>query len=248
MKHRFPPLFDKAALAPPVLVVVAHPDDEVIGCGAMMAWHRRSGHPVTVVHVTDGAAGDPEGKFGDITEVRRREGRAALAALGVDDVRTLGLPDGGVAEAAGRLDGDLRTLFAALQPATLYSFFYAESHRDHRAVARAVAGAADALPPACRVLLFGVNQPVSGGVMFDVSELAEEKRRALACYASQLAYNDFAAKVLHRDHAATVNVEDPAVQHAEVFADLVPGRLPAVREATESVWTALYGADPEEDP
>ena len=40
MNHLFPPLLPKEQLQAPVLVIVAHPDDEVIAAGAMLAWHR----------------------------------------------------------------------------------------------------------------------------------------------------------------------------------------------------------------
>ena len=68
MTHMFVPLLPREDLRPPVLALAAHPDDEVIGCGGMLAWHSRQGHKVTVVHMTDGAKGDPEGKFDDIPE------------------------------------------------------------------------------------------------------------------------------------------------------------------------------------
>ncbi len=239
LTHLFPPLLPKDALRAPVLAVAAHPDDEVIGCGGMLAWHRECGHAVTVVHATDGGGGDPQARFADIAAVRRREAEHALAALGVDDLRRLGLPDGGLPEHRRDLVGHLRAAFAELAPHTLYSFFFAEAHRDHRALASAVADCAPELPADCRVLLFGVNHMVAGGTMFDVTAQAAAKARALAAFHSQLAYNDFAAKVLQRDHAATVNIEDPRVQRVEVFADLRPAQLAAVRDRAEELYRLL---------
>ncbi|MDP6929287.1 MAG: PIG-L family deacetylase [Planctomycetota bacterium] len=239
MNHLFPPLMPKEAVEPPVLVIVAHPDDEVIGCGAMLAWHRHQGHAVTVIHVTDGGQGDPEGKFGDIRERRRQEGREALRRLGVEDVRSLGIADGTVPDNLDEVSARLRDLFGEIQPRAIYSFFFTEAHRDHRAVSRSVVEASDVLAADCRVLLFGVNQVVCGGSMFDVTELMAQKQHALAAFESQLYYNDFALKILHRDHAATVNVEDSAVQHAELFADLRPGELAQVCGDAEKLYRYL---------
>ena len=239
LNHLFPPLLPKEQLAPPVLVLAAHPDDEVIACGGMLAWHRSVGHRVVVVHATDGARGDPSGQFGDIAAVRRREGREALTRLGVDEVRGLGLPDGELPENTDALVSALRGLFTEIRPTTLYSFFFTESHRDHRALALAAVDASDALDPACRCLLFGVNQIVVGATMFDVGAFEQQKQHALAAFASQIAYNDWRDKILHRDHSMTVNIEDPSVQHAEVFADLRPDELGAVRDLAHALITKL---------
>src|SRR5438034_7628909 len=37
-----------------VLVIAAHPDDELLGCGGTIALHRRAGHPVTAVIACEG--------------------------------------------------------------------------------------------------------------------------------------------------------------------------------------------------
>src|SRR5438132_8706173 len=57
-----------------LLVLAPHPDDEVIGCGGLIARHLLAGRRVRVVVVTDGAeAGAPK--------VREEESRLALALL-----------------------------------------------------------------------------------------------------------------------------------------------------------------------
>jgi hypothetical protein len=89
--------------------------------------------------------------------------------------------------------------------------------------------------------LFGVNQVVMGGTMFDVSDYMDRKQHALAAFKSQLEYNDFALKILHRDHAATVNVEDQAVQYGELFADLSPDQMTPMLESIEPVYRRLVG-------
>jgi len=239
MKHLFPPLLAKEDLQDPVLALAAHPDDEVIACGAMLAWHGGQGHAVTVAHMTDGAQGDPSNKFGDIAEIRRKEGREALRRLGVTQLRSMGFPDGELPENLAEISSAIGALIDEIGPRTIYSFFFTESHRDHRAVSHALGANADRMPADCRCLLFGVNQVVVGGSMFEVGALMKQKQHALAAFTSQLEYNNFAEKTLHRDHAATVNVEDPAVQYAELFADLRPVDLQPAKELADRLYRFL---------
>ena len=83
-----------------LLGIWAHPDDEAYLTAGLMDRVVRTGGDVTLVALTDGEAGfDPDDPRP--VEVRRRlrrdELRTATAAVGVHDVRHLGLPDGGVA-------------------------------------------------------------------------------------------------------------------------------------------------------
>ena len=62
-----------------LLVLAPHPDDEVIGCGGLVALHLRDERKVRVVVATDG------GEAGEPGE-RQRESRAAVASLGFAEV------------------------------------------------------------------------------------------------------------------------------------------------------------------
>jgi len=39
-----------------ILVVVAHPDDEIIGCGGTLAKHHQNGDKITIIYMTDGVS------------------------------------------------------------------------------------------------------------------------------------------------------------------------------------------------
>ncbi|MGE5206649.1 MAG: PIG-L deacetylase family protein [Chlamydiota bacterium] len=86
------------ALAPllgKTLVLIAHPDDEAVGCGALL---QRMREPV-VVFATDGAPLDPYfwEKYGSrqaYAELRRQEARAALGLAGVRHVEFLRAGEG----------------------------------------------------------------------------------------------------------------------------------------------------------
>ena len=75
-----------------VLVLAAHPDDEVLGMGGTIAVHVDRGDEVRVVVVTDGSST----QYPDDAEIRARkedEALRAAAELGVTDYVHLDLPD-----------------------------------------------------------------------------------------------------------------------------------------------------------
>lgn len=75
-----------------VLVIAAHPDDEVLGMGGTIALHSDRGDAVRILVVTDGSSTQYPGD----AEIRARkegEARAAAAELGVTDYVHLDFPD-----------------------------------------------------------------------------------------------------------------------------------------------------------
>ena len=87
---------------PGLLAFHAHPDDEVISTGGVLARYSRQGEQVVVVTATDGAEGeihnydDPDLLKPGLAEMRAREIAAALSVLGVKHHEFLGYRDSGM--------------------------------------------------------------------------------------------------------------------------------------------------------
>jgi LmbE family N-acetylglucosaminyl deacetylase len=119
------------------IIVVAHPDDEVIGFGALM---QRMSRPV-VVFATDGAPRDeyfwkPYGSREAYAEIRKQEARAALAIVGAQPVFLADRVSGGIADqelfrTLPQAMGAVRDLVAQLQPDALLTLSYEGGHPDH---------------------------------------------------------------------------------------------------------------------
>lgn len=120
-----------------VVVVAAHPDDETLGAGGLLAELAATGRPAEVVVVTDGAASHPGSPTVGPEALAVR--RAAEVRLAVDElsprspVTLLGYPDGAVRESRSSVTADLRGLLAAgSPPALLVAPWRGDGHRDHR--------------------------------------------------------------------------------------------------------------------
>jgi hypothetical protein len=99
---------------PSVVLVAAHPDDEVLGAGGTMAMLAAAGTRLRLIAVTDGEASHPAADPEVIARVRTEESAAArdvLGARGADVVR-LCLPDTGLAAREGELADRLGKLCA----------------------------------------------------------------------------------------------------------------------------------------
>lgn len=81
-----------------VLAVVAHPDDESFGLGAILSAFADQGAELAVLCLTRGEASTLHGVVGDLREIRADELAAAAEALGVSAVQLLGYPDGHLAD------------------------------------------------------------------------------------------------------------------------------------------------------
>jgi LmbE family N-acetylglucosaminyl deacetylase len=117
-----------------LVVVSPHPDDEILGCGGLLAWHARRGGVIEVVAVTDGEAShraDPSWPPGRLGAVRRVERERGLMRLGVTwpSVTRLGLPDGDVAAYRQLLVCALRALLR--EGDVVVATWSLDGHPDH---------------------------------------------------------------------------------------------------------------------
>ncbi|MCP5027672.1 MAG: PIG-L family deacetylase [Actinomycetia bacterium] len=144
MTHPYDGLPDHEPVPETALVVFAHPDDVDFGASGTIACLTDAGSRVTYCVVTDGDAGEAgETPREKVAELRQTEQRAAAAAVGVDDLRFLGWPDGAVVEGLD-LRRDIARAIRLVKPELVITQnpernldrIYG-SHPDHRAVASA---------------------------------------------------------------------------------------------------------------
>lgn len=135
----------------PLVVLAAHPDDEVLAIGAWLATQR--GREVTFVTATDGEASHPDSSVITPHQLRSRrpaELHAALAALGIcaPKVVRLGLPDGGLSDDVVGLANALAPLVGVA--GLVLAPYESDGHPDHDAVGTAALVAAGGRVPVWR--------------------------------------------------------------------------------------------------
>jgi LmbE family N-acetylglucosaminyl deacetylase len=175
-----------------VLVIAAHPDDEILGCGGTVALHVKAGDSVTSVVACEGESlRYGPGGVGQSEHMRR-----AAAVLGVADVRPLGFPD-------QRLDtitlteiiAPLEQLVRELEPEVVYCQHGGDINRDHELLFKAVLVATRPTEQSiAAVYAFDTASSTEWAfprrfvpdTWVDISAVLEQKLSAMACYESEL--------------------------------------------------------------
>jgi N-acetylglucosamine malate deacetylase 1 len=229
-----------------VLVVAAHPDDEMLGCGASIAQHALGSDEVHVLILGEGLTSRSTAS----DAARHAAKLSALAScaqkandlLGVSSLQLKGLPD-------NRMDSiDLLEIIKLIeasidrvQPEIVYTHYGDDLNIDHRRVHDAVVTACRPVPQGCvkTLLFFEIPSSTewqtarsSQGFMpnwfNDVSFTLEKKLSALACYESEMRPWPHPRSIKGVEHLARWRGASVGVEAAEAF---VLGRALRSREA-----------------
>lgn len=183
-----------------VLVVAAHPDDEVLGCGGVIARHADAGDRVVPFILAEGATARGGASSGDETERLQDAARKAARILGAEVPRFGGFPD-------NRLDSlplldvikRIEAVVKELGPSVVYTHHGGDLNIDHRIAHQAVVTACRPLPSATVGVIYAfetvsstewASDSMAGAFrptrFADISEQLDRKMEALGCYAVEM--------------------------------------------------------------
>ena len=148
-----------------LLAVFAHPDDESLACGGLLAWCAQLGVEVSLLCATHGEHGPGNtfpSKPADLRETRTQELRVASRVVGVANLMLLDYEDGMLPSAdAEQLEGDIRDAIRRFRPDVVITF--GEDglywHPDHIAVHERTTAAVAALGDAAPALYYVTMPP-----------------------------------------------------------------------------------------
>jgi LmbE family N-acetylglucosaminyl deacetylase len=186
-----------------LLVVVAHPDDEVLGCGATIARLTQEGHEVYIAILGEGITAryqQREQVDRSLVEALHARSRQVAELLGVRDLFLYNLPDNRF-DTVPLLDvvKIIEELIERLKPELIYTHHGGDLNIDHMVTHRAVLTAtrpATDQPvreiyafevPSSTEWTFGQLQPTfRPNVFMDISDTLEVKVQAMALYESEV--------------------------------------------------------------
>ena len=184
-----------------ILLVAAHPDDEVLGCGGTLARHAANGDDVHVLFFADGTSSRlGVGATDQLICARSSEAIEAAKVMGINPPQFLGFPD-------QRLDSEdfldltraLESVVFKLSPMIVYTHHGSDLNLDHRLAYRAVLTACRPVPGSTVKEIYafetlsstewsdrGIGPGFNPNRFVDISDQLERKLNALAVYRSEL--------------------------------------------------------------
>lgn len=212
-----------------VLVVAAHADDEVLGCGGTIARHVQEGDAVHLVLMADGVYSRRGSSESDL--VRRIESsKRAQSILGVSSSQSLELPD-------NKMDSvpllvivqKLESVLEEIQPSIVYTHHHGDLNIDHRLTHAAVMTACRPVPGSSVREIYGFEvlsstewapqqgSPFLPDYFVDITQQLRTKLAALEAYAEEMRKTPHSRSMAHAEVLAHHRGYSVGVRAAEAF-------------------------------
>lgn len=212
-----------------ILVIAAHPDDEVLGCGGTIARHVAEGQVVQVIFMADGV-GSRNGQGAPAMAERQAAKESALRILGVSSSHSLDFPDNYM-DSMPLLDivQPLEMLIHEIQPCTIYTHHHGDLNVDHRITHQAVMTACRPLPGSAirEILTFEVmsstewtnaeQHTFEPNVLVDITDHWSIKLKALESYTLEMRPAPHSRSIEHLDALARHRGACVGMDRAEGF-------------------------------
>lgn len=218
-----------------ILVIAAHPDDEVLGCGATIARHTKLGDEVRVVILAEGVTSrdkkrDRKQRSSDLSQLAKAAHKAN-EVLGVSSLNLHNFPD-------NRMDSiDLLDVVKVVEgfinkyePEIVYTHHYGDLNIDHKIVHEAVVTACRPMPSqiAKTLLFFEIPSSTEWRMsnttsyfipnwFMNVTDTLSIKLKALEVYQSEMRKWPHSRSIEAVEHLARWRGASVGVEAAEAF-------------------------------
>lgn len=185
-----------------ILIISAHPDDEVYGMGGTIAKLAKRGHEVHVLIVTDGSSAQYRNNpnLKGIIDAKKKETYKANEILGTTEVHFGELPD-------MRLDSIdhieinqiIENIIFRVKPEVVYTHFYGDVNLDHRRVYESTLVACRPTMTQSVKEIYCYRVPSSTewspqistsifmpNIIVDISDVLEHKYKAISAYETEV--------------------------------------------------------------
>jgi len=175
-----------------VLAIGAHLDDIELGVGGTLIQHIKEGDKVIALVCSLSGYANTEGKVVRDNDIAVKEGKEAMKILGVNNLIILDFEELFISD-NDELVISILKIVEKENPDIVYCPWHADTHRDHRNVAKAAIMATKHVP---NLLMYSINwyesyQHFSPSIFSDITSTYEQKKKALEAHKSELKRVDY---------------------------------------------------------
>lgn len=208
-----------------ILIIAAHPDDEVLGCGGSIARFKREGKEIGLLMLTDGEGS----RLNSQKSIRQNALSRSVEVLGIDKVWSFDFPDNQL-DTVSRLTivKKLEVILQEYCPDTVFTHSPVDLNQDHRIAAEVTAIATRSVPGTSvkNVLFYEVPSSTEWGITTNFNalmyvELTEhdlnKKFDALNAYEAELRHAPHPRSPEYLRSKLMVRGSECGVAYAEAF-------------------------------
>ena len=210
-----------------ILVISAHSDDEVLGCGGVIARHVAEGDNVHLLFMTDGVSSRP-GRRDDKKRLTAAQESADI--LGVSSVQQFDFPDNEM-DAVALLDvvKAIEEVIDKLRPGIIYTHHIGDLNVDHKVTHKAVITVCRPQPDFCvkEVYTFEVLSSTewsapgvevfSPNVFIDITDYIDIKKQVLEVYSEEMRQPPHSRSINNALRLNALRGNSVGIDYAEAF-------------------------------
>ena len=179
-----------------VLVCAAHPDDEIIGCGGLIAKYSKREKVIVAIFSYGTSRAwqklmQPEKRLTKekIREIRKKECAAAAKIVGISKTYFLRAGDLRILDHKDMAKKKIKTIIRKYKPKTIVYHSKNDAHIDHKSVNKIMTDVVNELRYKPKVLTYKINlalfKSVGNKIVVDITDSFDKKLLALKKFKSQ---------------------------------------------------------------
>lgn len=200
------------------IIFAPHPDDEVIGCGGLIAYLNENKIKVKIVYMTDGRYGVTGINPIDVIKIREKEAKKGLSYLNESYIETkfLGIEDGKLFENKRIAKIELKKIIKDNVNIIIPNIY--DNHIDHRVTSEIVIEILKKMKfRNIELWNYELWSAIIPNILIDITKYIDVKVKMINAHESQVEHIDYTDKILGLNKYRSITTGVKEITHCEAY-------------------------------
>lgn len=200
------------------IIFAPHPDDEVIGCGGLIAYLNENRIKVKIVYMTDGRYGVTGINPIDVIKIREKEAKKGLSYLDESYIETkfLRIEDGKLFENKRIAKDEIKKIIKDNTNVIIPNIY--DNHIDHIVTSEIVIEILKKIKfKNIEVWNYELWSTLIPNIVFDITKYTDIKVKMINAHKSQVEHIDYTDKILGLNKYRSITTGVKKITHCEAF-------------------------------